>query len=551
MSFRFHFLPAWALGLPLLATVAAFGGVRKCGHLIRDTDRLRDFYRRRLQRLQHEWMGKGDPGLDLQVQDHLSARDIDMFGEGSLFELLCDVQTPAGRDALAHWLQTPASLDEVRSRQQAVCYLRDRSGLREKLEMLRTDDAASEYSWNRLRDWFVASPVRFPRWAPWAGLLLSLTMVVVAVLGWREVIELRTGLRVLILVATAQGALALILRSRVQSILSGLQLPARKFESMRELCLLVESEPMEGALLNSICTSLRGSSKLVSQLQRLLRLSEMRNSDYLFWPLVLLLWRTQWMIQIERWRQRHGRELLEYLATLGEFEALMALAAYAYENPTDQFPELVSDGPLFDAVGMGHPLMDVEACVPNDVTLSGATRFLLVTGSNMSGKSTLLRAAGLNATLALMGAPVRATRLRLSPLQVCASIRVDDSLLNGRSHFYAEVERVKATLDRAASGHPVFFLIDELFGGTNSADRRVAAEAVIRLLLERRAIGLVSSHDLALTEIPDKIELKGSNVHFTDMPTAEGLSFDYSLRPGKVDHSNALKIIRMMGIPLN
>ena len=199
---------------------------------------------------------------------------------------------------------------------------------------------------------------------------------------------------------------------------------------------------------------------------------------------------------------------------------------------------------------MGHPLIDARICVANDLTLGADRCWLLVTGSNMSGKSTLLRAAGLNATLASMGAPVRATRLRLSPLQVSASIRVEDSLLSGQSRFYAEVERLKATLDGAASGPPVLFLIDELFGGTNSAERRVAAEAVIRLLVERGAIGLVTSHDLALTEIADDHPLKGANVHFADLPKAEGLSFDYHLRPGKVQNSNALEIIRMMGIPL-
>jgi DNA mismatch repair ATPase MutS len=169
----------------------------------------------------------------------------------------------------------------------------------------------------------------------------------------------------------------------------------------------------------------------------------------------------------------------------------------------------------------------------------------------MSGKSTFLRAIGLNATLARMGAPVRVARLRLSPLEVAASIRVDDSLLSGRSHFYAEVGRLKAMFDRAASLPPVLFLIDELFAGTNSADRRIAAEAVIRLLVERGSIGLVTSHDLALTEIAEKPELKGTNVHFADLPTTESLSFDYHLRPGKVEHSNALKIIKMMGIPLS
>jgi hypothetical protein len=551
MSFSFHLLPQWAVFLPMLATAMAFAGARRCDRLIRDSGKLLDLYHRRLHRLQHEWMGRGDPGLDLQRADHLSARDLDIFGEGSLFELLCDVQTPAGRGALAQWLQTPAPPDEVLSRQLAVRSLSDRTALRERLELLRVDDAASEYSWNRLRDWLSASPVRFPPWATWAGFLLSLSMLSVAVCGWKEMFELHAAVRALVIIGAAQGALALFLRPRVRSILAGMQLPARKFESMRKLCLLVEGEPMEGPLLSSVQLRLRGSSKSLSQLQRLLRLRELRDNEYLFWPLVPLLWKTQWTMQIEQWRQRHGRDLLQYLAALGEFEALMAIAACAYENPTDPYPELVSDGPLFEAVGMGHPLMDVRTCVPNDLTLCEDMPFLLVTGSNMSGKSTLLRAAGLNATLALMGAPVRATRLRLSALQVCVSIRVDDSLLNGRSHFYAEVERLKAMLDRAASGPPVLFLIDELFGGTNSADRRVAAEAVIRLLIERRAIGLVTSHDLALSEIAEKHELKGANVHFTDVPTAEGLSFDYHLRPGKVDHSNALKIIKMMGIPLN
>ncbi len=550
LSFGLHLLPQWAFFLPMVAALWAFEEARKRDSRARDSGCLHDFYRRRLQRLQHEWMGKGDPGVDLQMADHLSARDLDLFGEGSLFELLCDVQTPAGRDVLAQWLQSPAPPEEALSRQQAIRSLSGRTNLREKLALLSGDEA-SEYSWNRLRDWLAASPIRFPRWAPWVGTLLSLCMVSVAVCGWNEVLEPRDVLRLLAIMGTAQGALALFLRRRVRVVLAGMQLPASKFDSLRRMCAVVDAEPMEGPLLSRVQLRLRGLPKLVSQFQRLVRRREMRDNEWLFYPLVLLLWNTQWTMRIERWRQLHGRDLLGYLTVLGEFEALMALAAYAYENPADAYPDLVAEGPLFEATGMRHPLMDVRTCVQNDLKLGGETRFLLVTGSNMSGKSTLLRAAGLNATLALMGAPVRATRLRSSALQVCASIRIDDSLMNGRSHFYAEVERLKAMFDRAASGPPVLFLIDELFGGTNSADRRVAAEAVIRLLVERGAVGLVTSHDLALTEIADKRELKGANVHFADLPTAEGLSFDYQLRPGKVEHSNALKIIRMMGIPLN
>ena len=550
LYFRPHLLPLWAVFLPTVAAMVALGEARKRDRRARDSVRLLELYRRRLPRLQHEWMGKGDPGLDLQRTDHLSARDLDLFGEGSLFELLCDVQTPAGRDALAQWLQAPAPPEEVISRQHAVRSLCDRTDLRERLALLREDEA-SEYYWNRLRDWLAASPVRFPRWVPWAALLLSLSMGSVAACGWYEVIEPHDALRVMAFIGTAEGALALFLRRRVRSILEGLQLPARRLESLRKLCMLVDSEPLDGPLLSLVQRRLRGSSRRVSQLQRLVRLRELRDNDLLFYPLLFLLWTTQLTLQIERWRRRHGHELIQWLTALGEFEALMAIAAYAYENPGDPNPELANAGPLFEAVGMGHPLMDIRACVRNDLKLGCEKQFLLVTGSNMSGKSTLLRAAGMNATLAWMGAPVRATSLRLSQVQVCASIRVDDSLLNGRSHFYAEVERLKAMLERAASGPPVFFLIDELFGGTNSADRRVAAEAVIRLLVDRRAIGLVTSHDLALTEIAEKSEIKGANVHFTDSSTDDAVHFDYRLRPGKVDHSNALKIIKLIGIPLN
>lgn len=545
-----HLLPLWAFVLPIAAAMVAYGEVRKRDGRARDSVRLLVLYQRRLPRLQHEWMGKGDPGLDLQMTDHLSARDLDLFGEGSLFELLCDVQTPAGREALADWLQAPAPPEEVISRQHAIRLLCDRTELRERLALLGEDEA-SEYSWNRLRDWLGASPVRFPPWAPWAALLLSLSMASVAACGWREVISLHDTLRLLAVIGTGEGALALFLRRRVRSILEGLGVPARRLESLRRICMLIEGERADSPLLIQIQRRLQGSPKHISSLQRLLQVREWRDNELLFWPLLLLLWSTQWTMRIERWRQRHGHELVQWLTALGEFEALMAIAVYAYENPDDPNPELAREGPLFEASGMGHPLMDARACVPNDLRLGGDTQFLLVTGSNMSGKSTLLRVTGVNATLAWMGAPVRATSLRLSQVQVCTSMRVDDSLLNGRSHFYAEVERLKSMLERAASGPPVLFLIDELFGGTNSADRRVAAEAVIRLLVERRAIGLVTSHDLALTEIAEKSGSKGANVHFTDSQADDEMHFDYRLRPGKVDHSNALKIIRLIGIPLN
>ncbi len=545
-----HLLPLWAAGLPIIAAVGSFAQLQECTRRARGSSRLLEFYGRRLQRIQHEWIGKGDPGTDLQIPEHLSAQDIDLFGEGSMFELLCDVGTPASREVLAQWLQTPATPAEVISRQHAIRSLTDRSDLRQKLALVR-EGHARQYSWGRLREWFVAAPIHFPRWASWTLLLLSLSIVIAAAAGWREIISANETLRAMALIGATEGVLALVLRGRVIAVLEGLFLSSRQLESLRQICKLFEDERLENLLLIGMQQRLHGAAEQISRLQRLIAGREARDNEWLFWLLLLLAWKTQWTLQIERWRQRHGNEIVRYLTVLGEFEALMALAAYAYENPQDSYPELLNEGPMFDATGMGHPLMDERSCVRNDLKLGGETSFLLVTGSNMSGKSTLLRATGLNATLAWMGAPVRARHLRLSPLRVCASIRINDSLISGRSHFYAEVERLKATIDSATKSTPVLFLIDELFAGTNSADRRIAAEAVIRLLVERQAIGLVTSHDLSLTEIPEKQELKGLNVHFAHLPATEGLGFDYHLRAGKVKQSNALQIIRMIGIPLN
>jgi MutS domain V len=549
LSLALSLFPVWCSALPLVPGVLSIEKARRCRTRSHDAATLLDFYQRRLARVRYEWMAKGDGGSDLEMPDHLSNRDLDLFGDGSMFELLCDVDTPVGRETLARWLQSPASAEEVISRQEAVRFLRDRTALPEHLALLREGDA-SEYSWNTLREWLDGDQVALPSWAPWAGLSLSLVMITVGACWGAGLVPAMSALWLMAAIGFSEGALVLALRNRTRSILAGLHLPARKVESLRRLCTLVQGELFECPRLVSLQRKLQGASERIAQLQRLVHLLDFRNNDWLQFPFLLFLGTTQTTMLIEKWRQRNGRELVEWLAAVGEFEALTAIAAYAYENPDDPFPELTNDSPRFEATALGHPLMDRQRCVCNDLTLHADTRFLLVTGSNMSGKSTLLRAVGLNATLAWMGAPVRAARLRISRLQVCASIRIQDSLLDGSSHFYAEIRRLKAMLDLTRSGQPILFLIDELFAGTNSADRRIAAEAVIRSLGRHRSIGLVTSHDLALGEIGEAPDLKGMNMHFTDLATADGqLQFDYRIHAGKLEHGNALKISGFLTLP--
>jgi DNA mismatch repair ATPase MutS len=226
---------------------------------------------------------------------------------------------------------------------------------------------------------------------------------------------------------------------------------------------------------------------------------------------------------------------------------LLALGGYAFENPGDTFPEMVAGGPCFEAEGLGHPLLPADRCVGNTVCLGGDVRVLLVSGSNMAGKSTLLRAVGCNAILAQAGVPVRASRLRLSPLVLGATLRTQDSLQAGRSRFAAEIARLRQLLD-LARGAPLLFLLDEVLHGTNSHDRRVGAEAIVRRLVAAGALGLVTTHDLALAELAEQLTSQVQNVHFTDRFENGTLAFDYRLRPGVVQSSNALALMRAVGL---
>src|SRR5487761_892610 len=366
LSFGIAVFPFWLAALPLLPGIVSLERARRSQDRAREITSLLSMYQRRLARAQHEWMGKGDPGIDLRMPDHLSARDLDLFGDGSMFELLCDVDTPAGREALAKWLQYPASRPEAISRQHSIQSLRDRTDLRERLALLHEGEAR-EYSWNALREWLIADPVRLPPWAPLTLLLLPLAIVIVGGCWWAGLLQATTAIWLATAIVVAAVTFALFLRRRIVSILSELHLPARKIKTLRRLCAFVRDERWESPQLAELQRKLRGSSERIAGLQRLVRLLNLRNSDFLVWPYLLVMGTTQVTTRIEWWRQRHGRELVEWITVLGEFEALMAIAAYAYENPDDPFPEFVEDNTLFEAKDLGHPLIDPRKCVSNDV----------------------------------------------------------------------------------------------------------------------------------------------------------------------------------------
>jgi DNA mismatch repair ATPase MutS len=291
-------------------------------------------------------------------------------------------------------------------------------------------------------------------------------------------------------------------------------------------------------------------SRRLARLKRLVEYLDSRDNVFVRVLEPFILWTPHLALKVEDWRAHNGAAVRRWLQAAGDMEALCSLASHAYEHPDDPFPEFTAEGPWLEGEGLGHPLLPEDKVVRNDIQIGGKLRVYVVSGSNRSGTSTMLRTLGVNAVLAQAGATVRARRLRLSPLAVGASIRLTDSLQGGVSRFYAEILRLRQILDLTTGTTPVLFLIDEFLHGSNSHDRRIGAGALVRSLVHRGAIGLITTHDLALAEIADELGESATNVHFEDQIEDGQIHFDHRMRPGVVRKSNAIELMRQVGLEI-
>lgn len=507
------------------------------------------FYRRAIDRLNDQWAGNGESGERFCDDTHVYSSDLDLFGKGSLFELLSIARTRAGEETLARWLTEPAGLEEIRARQQAIEELRGRLDLREDLALLG-EEVRSGIDAQALPKWAASPPLLDSTWA--RILAASLAVVTLAsFLGW---VSFGLTARMFFLSLGLDAILGLVFRKRVLRVVAEVEEPAHDLALLAQVLHRLEQErfvsPKLAGLRQALDTRGWPPSRRIANLGRLMELLDSR--DHLVVRLIgpPLLWTTQLAFAIEAWRKFTGTAVGRWMGAVGEIGALISLAGYAYEHPDDPFPEFVEGVALFEAEAMGHPLIPKVRSVRNDLKLGGGLSVLMVSGSNMSGKSTLLRTVGINVVLAMTGAPVRARRLRLSPLSVGASIKALDSLQAGSSRFFTQITRLRQLLDLAAGPIPLLFLLDELLHGTNSHDRRIGAEAVVGSLVKRGAVGLVTTHDLALATIVDSLSPHGANIHFQDHLESGVMMFDYKLQPGVVEKSNALELMRSVGLEI-
>ena len=546
-GFAMGSLSWWWFGVPALAfgiLLSLHGQVRKRLH---HAERSVAFYEHGLARLEDRWTGMGVSGVELQDDSHLYAADLDLFGAGSLFELLCTARTSGGVQTLSHWLKDSSACEEIRARQHAVQELRSQLDLRETLALLgpnhRSDlHAEGLLAWS---EGFHHGNVKLHRTIVSALALVMLCSLVGVALGLY-------GLGPVLVVAIVNGLYARFLRERVHETLAYVRLHGQDLALLAELLEYIETasfaSPRMEVLRQRLDTGALKPSQRLGKLIRLLTLYDSTKNQFFAAIAWIVLWTTHVAFAIEAWRELSGKSLRGWLTVVGEFEALIALSGYAYEHPDDPFPEIVESDLVFEGEGLGHPLLPVATAVRNDIALGQPSQMLLVSGSNMSGKSTMLRTVGINAVMAMAGAPVRAHRLKCSRMAIGATLRIQDSLQAGQSRFYAEITRLSHIMALTDGPIPVLFLFDEILHGTNSHDRVIGAEAIIRRILQRKAVGLVTTHDLALADIGNTLSPQVMNVHFEDHVENGKIEFDYRMRSGVVTKSNALALMRAVGL---
>ncbi len=572
---------------------------------------------RGLARLHGKWAGTGERGERYLDPAHSYAQDLDLFGKGSLFELLSTARTRSGEDTLAAWLLAPADAADGAGSPGG------RGGTAAAAGSARRPGGAGRrcaYGGGCGVPGRVGEPRgRGPRDGRFAALVWICTIT--GVMGLAALISLLLESAHMVRPVPGAGEIFLIFliangwflhryRGVAEQIAGAVEKAAGELKLLSQVLERLERERFQTPLLAELRAGLEADGEPASKrLARLRRLAEMLDSrdHFLVRALeIFVLWTPHLALHVEKWRRRSGPSVRRWLRAVGEMEALSSLASHAFEHPEDVFAEVVEEtapapppasqagqqtpltpasgapppasqagqqaplasasgapspasqagqatekrwpAPLIEAEGMGHPLIGEERVVRNDLRMAPPLAVLIVSGSNMSGKSTLLRTLGTNVVLAQAGATVRARRMRLTPLAVGASIRVSDSLENGISRFYAEILRLRQILEMTAGGTTVLFLIDEFLHGTNSHDRRIGADALVSGLVERGAIGLVTTHDLALAAIVDELGERAANVHFEDSVEDGRMRFDYVMRPGVVRKSNAIELMRSVGL---
>ena len=487
-------------------------------------------------------------GEEYAERDHPYTYDLDIFGRTSLFQLICRTTSKPASDLLAGYLKQPAPVDEILARQKAIEELAPMTGWRQELITTGYENAGAGADPSVLMKWLGSDDLfrnrRRENTVIWCLSLLALASIALVIAGLPAA-----------LMAPVFAVNFIFYFTRFSKITKLHEQVSRSSDLLRTYSSaigMIEQQTFIAGKLKILQGSFRGetdASVQVRALARLVNRLDSRLNVLVSIPLNLLFFTDiRFCLALEDWKRQHAARIPVWFASMAEFEALSSLANMAYNNPSWVFPEIVPDFFTFRAVNMGHPLIPEKKRISNDFESSGHGKTILITGSNMSGKSTFLRTCGINTVLALAGAPVCASSFSLPHVRIHSSMRISDSLEENISSFYAELRRLRSVIKEAENDPRVFLLLDEILRGTNSDDRFTGSVALIKQLMRYGTVAMVATHDLRLAglskDLPDKID----NYHFDVKISGEELFFDYKLTPGVCSSFNASLLMKKMGI---
>jgi DNA mismatch repair ATPase MutS len=504
-----------------------------------------------LKRLSGEWVTFPDTGEEMKDAQHPYSRDLDLFGKASLFQLTNTTQTFLGRERLKLSLIAPEKTKAgIIRRQEVITELSKQITWRQRLiaeGMVIADklhDPEPLFQWARQKNSFYRQP--------WVKYLFRTLPVLTSLLILSHFFVFGIPLWVPVLALICQFILLIVSGKDRAQAFKTVYTYEGSIKIYAKVLKLLEDKKFTSPLLQELQAGLKNKDKQpaylqVKKLSKLVDSLSNRNNAMFFFVNILTLWDYQCMIALEEWKSQSGKLLSNWLSAVGEVESLASLAALSFDNPDWVIPEVTDGPPVYSSKAMGHPLLS-KGRIANDIKIDPSSGILLITGSNMSGKSTLLRTVGINLVLAYAGAPVCAQRLRCSQMSLYSCMRVSDNLEQSISSFYAELLRIKLIVQAAEKEKQVFFLLDEIFKGTNSQDRHTGAKLLIKQLGKQGALGMVSTHDLELGDLERESGGKIRNYHFREYYKDDQIHFDYKLRPGLSTTRNAMYLIRMAGI---
>ncbi len=514
-------------------------------------ERLIRINQQELLYLQHNYIHQKD-GIEFYRDEHPYAGDLDIFGRASLYQYINRTNSQQGNQRLADWLSAPASAATIKARQTAVQELVQQTNWRQELQAHGSSAIITIATQQKMEDWLKEGN-QFVHKKRWHVLRYALPILAITVLALFlfDVISYQFFLRALLVFTIIAFGITRI----IVPLYRKLNKITAEMESLSNSIACIEQaafkDPLLLSLQQQLYTGHQNASRQIFQLKNIFNRFDYRLNPVVFVPLnIFLLWDLQQVLQLEAWKQKNNQQINHWFEALAELEVLCSIGTLSFNHPHWCFPVLKTDEPTFIAKQLGHPLIEEQKSVLNDFTATGNEQINLITGSNMAGKSTFLRSIGVNMVLAGMGAPVCATQLTVSPLNVMSSMRIKDNLEESTSTFYAELKKLKQIIDAVNNNEPVFILLDEILRGTNSNDRHTGSKALIQQLLRHKATGVLATHDLELAQLEAAYPNNIRNYHFDVQVNAEELFFDYKLKTGVCQSMNASILMKKIGIEL-